>query len=79
MRNLFPDAVNTATLPPAGQPIRAKDFAVVDEDAFEGRTLPEGYLSEDPRSATAVLGEQHLAAAVEAIVSALREPLDLTT
>ena len=79
IRHLFPDAVNTAALPQAGQSIRAKDFAVVDEDAFEGRTLPEGYLSEDPRTATAALGETHLAAAVEAIVSVLREPLGLTT
>ena len=75
MKHLFPETVNTSALPPVGQPIRARDFAVVDEDAFEGRTLPESYLHEDPRSATAELGERHVAAAVETIIAALREIL----
>ena len=75
MQHLFPEAVNTAALPPAGQPIRARDFAVVDEEAFEGRTLPECYIREDPRTATPALGEKHLAAAVHAIVEELREKL----
>lgn len=75
MQHLFPDTVNTAALPPAGQPIRARDFGVVDEDAFGGRTLPEGTITEDPRAATAALGEKHLAAATEAIVADLREKI----
>ncbi|HYL79514.1 MAG TPA: creatininase family protein [Candidatus Acidoferrum sp.] len=79
MRHLFPGSVDTDALPPKGQPIRARDFAVVDEEAFEGRTLPEGYIREDPRSATSALGEKHLTAAVDAIVEALarliREPV----
>ena len=49
--------------------------AVVDEDAFEGRNLPEGNITEDPRTATAAVGGQHLAAATEAVMAALRERL----
>ena len=75
MRHLLPETVDTGALPPAGRPIRARDFAVVDQDAFEGRNLPEGNITEDPRAATAALGEQHLAAAIEAIVAELREKL----
>lgn len=75
VRTLLPETVDTATLPPAGRPIRARDFAVVDQDAFEGRNLPEGNITEDPRAATAALGEQHLAAATEAVVAELREKL----
>jgi creatinine amidohydrolase len=71
MQHLFPGSVAIDALPPNGQPIRARDCGVVDEDAFEGRALPEGYIREDPRSATAALGEQHLAAAVDAIVEGL--------
>jgi creatinine amidohydrolase len=73
MQRIVPDAVSTAALPPAGQPIRARDFGIVDEDAFEGRNLPDGVITEDPRTATAGLGERHLAAATEAIVAELRE------
>jgi creatinine amidohydrolase/Fe(II)-dependent formamide hydrolase-like protein len=73
--HLLPETVRTAALPPPGQPIRAKDFAVVDDDAFAGKTLPEGTLTEDPRTATAALGEDHLAAAVEAAVALLRDRL----
>ena len=75
MMHLYPDTVRTTALPPAGEPIRARDFAVVDEDAFEGRTLPEGTITEDPRTATTALGERHLAAATEAVVTELREKL----
>jgi creatinine amidohydrolase/Fe(II)-dependent formamide hydrolase-like protein len=75
MMRLHPDTVRTAALPPPGEPIRARDFAVVEEDAFEGRNLPEGAITEDPRTATADLGERHLAAATAAIVEELREKL----
>jgi creatinine amidohydrolase len=75
MMHLHPDTVRTAALPAAGTPICARDFAVVDEAAFSGRTLPEGTLCEDPRTTTPALGERHLADAVEAIVAALRETL----
>jgi len=75
MRHLLPETVDTGALPPAGRPIRARDFAVVDQDAFEGRNLPEGNITEDPRAATAALGEQHLAAAAEAVVTELRGAL----
>lgn len=75
MRALLPETVDTTALPPPGRPIRARDFAVVDQDAFEGRHLPEGTISEDPRTATGDLGEQHLAAAAEAIVAELQEKL----
>jgi creatinine amidohydrolase/Fe(II)-dependent formamide hydrolase-like protein len=51
----------------------------VDDDAFAGKTLPEGTLTEDPRTATAALGEDHLAAAVEAAVALLRGRLALST
>ena len=71
MMHLHPETVRTAALPPPGQPIRARDFGVVDEDTFAGKTLPEGALTEDPRAATASLGEKHLAAAVEAAVALL--------
>jgi creatinine amidohydrolase len=74
---LHPDAVDTTALPPPGQPIRARDFGVVDEDAFEGRNLPEGTITEDPRAATPSLGEQHLTAATDAIVAALRDEIRL--
>ena len=77
MLRLHPEAVRQAALPPPGEPIRARDFAVVDEAAFEGRSSPEGTLTEDPRTATAALGERHLAAAIEAIVADLREKLIL--
>jgi creatinine amidohydrolase/Fe(II)-dependent formamide hydrolase-like protein len=73
MMRLHPDTVRTTALPPAGEPIRARDFAVVDEDAFEGRTLPEGTITEDPRIATADLGERHFAAATATLVEELRE------
>jgi creatinine amidohydrolase/Fe(II)-dependent formamide hydrolase-like protein len=63
--------VNAAALTPAGRPIRARGFAVVDEAAFEGSTLPGGYIREDPRTATPALGEKHLTVAVDAIVEAL--------
>jgi creatinine amidohydrolase len=69
MMHLHPDTVRTAALPPAGSPIRARDFAVVDEEAFSGRSLPDGNLVEDPRTTTRSLGEQHLSAAVEAHVA----------
>jgi len=75
MRHLLPDSVATAHLPPPGQPIRAREFGIADADAFSGRNLPEGALSEDPRVATAALGERHLAAATEAIIEELRELL----
>jgi creatinine amidohydrolase len=75
MQRIFPDAVSTAALPPPGESIRAKDFGIVDTDAFEGRNLPEGIITEDPRTATAALGERHLAAATEAIVAELRGAL----
>jgi creatinine amidohydrolase/Fe(II)-dependent formamide hydrolase-like protein len=69
MMHLHPETVRAAALPPAGTPIRARDHAVVDEDAFAGRTLPEGHITEDPRTTTPALGEQHLSAAVEAHVA----------
>jgi creatinine amidohydrolase/Fe(II)-dependent formamide hydrolase-like protein len=47
----------------------------VDEDPFEGRTLLEGFLREDPRSATAALGDKRLAAAVDDTVAALKDKL----
>jgi creatinine amidohydrolase len=71
MMHLQPETVRTAALPPPGQPIRAKDFAVVDDDAFAGKTLPAGTLTEDPRTATASLGAKHLVAALEAAVALL--------
>ena len=73
MMHLHPEAVRTTALPVPGAPIRARDLGIVDEDAFEGRNLPEGNITEDPRAATAALGEKHLAAATEAIVAELRE------
>jgi len=75
MQQLAPESVDTATLPPANQPIRARDFAVVDEDAFEGRNLPVGNITEDPRGATSAQGQQHLAAATDAVVAMLRGTL----
>ena len=72
MIHLLPETVRTAALPPPGQPIRARDVGVVDEDTFAGKTLPDGALTEDPRAATASLGEKHLAAAVKAAVAVLR-------
>ena len=79
MLHLYPETVRTAALPPAGTPIRARDFAVVDEDGFAGKNLPEGIITEDPRTTTAALGERHLDAAVEALVAALREKLGIAS
>ena len=47
----------------------------MDDDAFSGKTLPKGTLTEDPRTATATLGEAHLVAAVEAAVALLGDRL----
>ena len=75
MRYLYPETVDTAALPPPGTPIRARDFAVVDEDGFSGKNLPEGTITEDPRNATPALGERHVTAAVDALAATLRKML----
>jgi creatinine amidohydrolase/Fe(II)-dependent formamide hydrolase-like protein len=76
MRYLYPETVDTAALPPPGTPIRARDFAVVDEDGFAGKNLPEGTITEDPRAATPAFGERHVTAAVDALAAALRKMLE---
>jgi len=72
MLRLHSASVRLAALPPPDAPLVARDLAVVDEDAFEGRTLPAGHLTEDPRQATGDLGERHLAAATDALVAELQ-------
>jgi creatinine amidohydrolase len=75
MLRLRPDDVALDALPPAGTPIRAKEYGIADEAAFEGRGVPAGAIAEDPRGATADLGRRHLDDMVAGLAERLQAEL----
>jgi len=58
---LNPSRVDLDRLPPAGQPLRNIDFAIVDATTFSGQPAPDRTVSPkaDPRRATQQMGKKH--------------------
>ena len=66
MMHLFPDTVDLGALPPAAQPIRYADYAIVDGVGFDGKGRPDHVLQNDPRTkATAERGQDAFARSLE--------------
>jgi creatinine amidohydrolase len=78
MMALFPEAVDLAQLPDLPQPLRSRDWAIVDGETFAGRPTPDFTLrpAADPRlEATLELGQHILAGAVDGVVEAVQTAL----
>ncbi len=69
--------VHLAALPAGAEPLRNTEWAIVDADTFEGRPTADYSVrpENDPRRATAELGEQHFAATVARLGKRVQEAL----
>ena len=78
MMALYPERVDMHELPPASEPLRNQDWAVVDAETFRGRPTPDHTVraEADPRlSASAQLGRQTLARIIDAVEQEVRAAL----
>jgi creatinine amidohydrolase len=68
---LGPERVDLDRLPPARQPLRNVDYAIVDAPTFFGDPTPDHTVrpAADPRLATSDLGQQHLQATVDRLAA----------
>jgi creatinine amidohydrolase len=71
------DAVDLTLLPPKGIPLKYKEWAIVDSDAFCGKPNPDFEVQDDPRVLSSVTkGEESLRAVVDGIAEKVKEKLD---
>lgn len=79
MLALAPDTVDLSRLPPKDQPLKNKDFAIIDYPTFLGRPTPDRTVrdNDDPRSADAAEGEKSMNAACRQICERVRDELNL--
>jgi creatinine amidohydrolase len=78
MMALAPDSVDVSALPQTSEPLRSRDWAVVDSDTFNGKPTPEHTLRPeyDPRTrSTPEKGQRILSMAVEDVEGAVREAM----
>jgi creatinine amidohydrolase len=75
MMALHPEAVDLDALPPASEPLRNTDWAIVDYATFMGRPTADHTVrgDDDPRYATARSGQANLERAVEVILAQVKE------
>jgi creatinine amidohydrolase len=76
---LYPDSVDLTQLPKLPEPLRSRDWAIVDGETFAGRPTPDFTLrpAADPRlEATPELGQRILTSAVDGVVEAVQTALD---
>lgn len=76
---LYPEAVDLSQLPDLPQPLRSRDWAIVDGETFAGNPTPDFTLrpAADPRlEAMPELGQRILASAVDGVVAAVQTALD---
>ncbi len=68
---LDPERVDLAALPPAGEPLRIPEWGIADGASFAGHPTPDHSVpaADDPRAATAELGRQNFAAAVDRVAA----------
>jgi len=77
MMAICPDAVDLTRLPPKENPLKYKEWAIVDSDAFCGKPAPNFEVQDDPRVLSSLTkGEESLRAAVEKIAEKVKEKLD---
>jgi creatinine amidohydrolase len=75
MSYLYPENVDTGTLPPKGQPIYNTRFAVVDDATFRGNPNDNFTVRDDPRDASAELGKKVIKHSVDVISDMIRNEL----
>jgi creatinine amidohydrolase len=78
MMALCPDSVDVKALPPTSEPLRSRDWAIVDADTFNGQPTSDHTLRPqyDPRlRSTAEKGQRILALSAEEVEGAVREAL----
>ncbi len=78
MMALTPDSVDVSALPQTSEPLRSKDWAIVDADTFNGKPTADHTLRReyDPRTrSTAEKGQRILGLAVEEVEAAVREAM----
>lgn len=78
MLHLEPETIEMGNLPPAGQPLKSADFAVVDGPTFDCQPTPDLTVREevDPRTKSdAALGERYVRATAEETAARIREYL----
>jgi creatinine amidohydrolase len=76
---LHPESVDLGELPPLPEPLRSRDWAIVDGPTFDGWPMPDFTLRSqaDPRlEASVELGEQYVAEAVEDVVHKVKAALE---
>ena len=49
-----PDSLDLGELPPAGEPLRCGEYAVIDYETFHGNPTPDGTARNDPRAEASV-------------------------
>lgn len=79
MLALAPDTVDLNRLPPADQPLKNTDYAIVDYLTFLGKPTPDRTVREDddPRRASAADGERSMNAACQQICDRVRDELNM--
>jgi len=71
-----PETVELTALPPKDQPMRYRDFAIVDGPGFEGKGHPHKIVENDPRTeASAALGRELFETTVEELAAEVRSLL----
>lgn len=77
MLELAPETVRLGALPPWPEPLRNRDYAIVDYPTFNGRPTPQRTVraEDDPREATASLGKENINRAAAAIADRVRRSL----
>ncbi len=78
MMALYPDSVDLGTLPPTSEPLRSRDWAIVDADTFNGQPTADHTLRPeyDPRlRSSAEKGQRILGLATDEVESAVREAM----
>ena len=78
MMALFPDSVELGALPPDSEPLRSRDWAIVDPETFNGHPTPQHTLRPeyDPRlRSSADKGRRILGLAAEDVGAVVREAL----
>ena len=76
MMAINPDAVDLTQLPSREIPLKYREWAIVDSDAFCGKPNPNLEVQDDPRVLSSVTkGEESLRAAAEGIAEKVREKL----
>jgi len=78
MMALCPDSVDVSALPPTHEPLRSRDWAIVDADTFNGKPTADHTLRPeyDPRTrSTAEKGQRILSLAAKEVEGAVREAM----